>query len=356
MSGRIMVYGATGYTGKLIATMANEKGIEPVLAGRNSKKLKAIAEPLGFEWRAFSLADPETIDANLKDMAVVLHVAGPFSATSRPMVDACLRVGIHYLDITGEIDVFEALAKRDAEAKQRGIVLLPGVGFDVVPSDCLIAHTAKRLHEPIVVRLGISAPALLSRGTAKTSVESITRPSRYRRDGQIVSAPAGSLTRDIDFGDGARSSFAASWGDVATAFYSTEIPNIEVYFEANPFFNKFNSMSRNLGWLLGTRPFQVWLKAAINFQPDGPTDAQRAASQVVLVAEVEDAGGNKASSRLHTPEAYTLTASTSLGIASRILENEIAPGFQTPSNAFGADFILGFEGVKREDIGSAHNN
>ena len=145
MNGTILIYGATGYTGRLIAKAASDKGARPILAGRNLDKVKRVAEPLGLSARTFDLGDPARIDAAVKDVSVVLCAAGPFSATSRPVADACLRNRVHYLDITGEIDVFEALAARDAEAQARGVVLLPGVGFDVVPSDCLAAHLKRRL-------------------------------------------------------------------------------------------------------------------------------------------------------------------------------------------------------------------
>jgi short subunit dehydrogenase-like uncharacterized protein len=142
---RFLIYGATGYTGKLTARTAKEKGLEPILAGRNEVKLKALGEPLGFQFRAFDLSDKAKLDTALGEVDAVLHIAGPFSATSKPMADACLRTGTHYLDITGEIDVFEALAARDAEATKAGIMLLPGVGFDVVPSDCLASHLTLQL-------------------------------------------------------------------------------------------------------------------------------------------------------------------------------------------------------------------
>lgn len=124
MNGRIMIYGATGYTGKLVAREAKRQGLNPLLAGRNEVKLRALAGPLGFEYRAFGLEDPAAMDAALGEVQVVLHIAGPFSKTSKPMLDACLRMKRHYLDITGEIDVLEACAARDAEAKTAGIVVL----------------------------------------------------------------------------------------------------------------------------------------------------------------------------------------------------------------------------------------
>ena len=156
LNGTILIYGATGYTGKLIAKAASDRGARPILAGRNLDKVKRVAEPLGLSARAFDLGDPARIDAAIKDVSVVLCAAGPFSATSRPVADACLRNRVHYLDITGEIDVFEALAARDAEAKARGVMLLPGVGFDVVPSDCLAAHLKRRLPDANDLKLYLS--------------------------------------------------------------------------------------------------------------------------------------------------------------------------------------------------------
>src|SRR6059058_4542054 len=160
-----MVYGASGYTGRLLVEAALSGGLRPILAGRNETTLAPLAERLGLEYRVVRLGDPPTLDAALRKVRVVLHAAGPFSATARPMVDACLRTGTHYLDITGEVRVFEAVAARDAEAKSAGVMLLPGVGFDVVPSDCLAAHMKRRLPDAMDLKLYIGGLANMSRGT-----------------------------------------------------------------------------------------------------------------------------------------------------------------------------------------------
>jgi short subunit dehydrogenase-like uncharacterized protein len=117
LNGTILIYGATGYTGKLIAKAAADAGARPILAGCTLAKVNTVAGPLGLKARAFDLGDPTRLDAAIKDVSVVLCVAGPFSATSLPKVDACQRNRVNYLDITGEIDVFEALAARAAEAQ-----------------------------------------------------------------------------------------------------------------------------------------------------------------------------------------------------------------------------------------------
>lgn len=196
-----MIYGASGYTGKLVARAAKTLGMRPILGGHNEDRLTSIAGECGFDYRTIGLEDARALRSGLDGMSAVLHIAGPFSHTSKPMLDACLAARVHYLDITGEIDVFEACASRDREAKEDGIMVMPGVGFDVVPSDCLIAHMKELLPDAIEVTVAISKLGTLSRGTAKTTIESIAMLSRARRAGQIVPLDA-PPRRDFDFGSG----------------------------------------------------------------------------------------------------------------------------------------------------------
>ncbi len=222
-----LIYGANGYTGALIARMAAERGMRPILAGRNRDAIVAQAGALGLEYRVFALDDAAALDVALDGVTVALHCAGPFAHTDRPMVDGCLRKKTHYLDITGEAAVFEALARRDAQAKAAGIMLLPGAGFDVVPSDCLAAHLKRRLPGACRLALAFLTLSRVSWGTATTAVENLHRGGLVRQDGQLVSVPAAHKTRTIDFGDRSAAAVALPWGDVSTAFYSTGIPNIE---------------------------------------------------------------------------------------------------------------------------------
>jgi short subunit dehydrogenase-like uncharacterized protein len=348
-AGKILIYGATGYTGKLTARAAKLQGLTPILAGRSVEKVKPLADELGLSWRAFYLNETEKLDKALSEVAVVLHIAGPFSATSKPMADACIRTKTHYLDITGEIAVFEALAARDAEAKKAGVMLLPGVGFDVVPSDCLAAHLARRLPDAEDLKLYIGGLSATSRGTAKTGVEGIAKGTLVRRNGEIE--PLEGANEDlIDFGSGTKPTIAMPWGDVSTAFHSTKIPNIEVHFEATPQIARMMKMPFLLKAFLGLPFMQAILKRQIDKQPEGPTDEQRRKSEAILVGVARNGKGETVRSRLRTPEGYSLTAVTALAIAKRAADGEVKVGFQTPSLAYGADFILGFDGVRREDL------
>lgn len=344
-----MIYGATGYTGKLVARTARALGMNPILAARNEARLKSIAGQHSFDYRAFDLSDTSALRAALAEVDVVLHIAGPFSATSKPMLDACMATGTHYLDITGEIDVFEACAARDEEAREAGIMVMPGVGFDVVPSDCLAAHMKARMPDAVELVLSISGLGAMSRGTAKTGVESIGQGTRVRRDGHIVSLKVPPRA-ELDFGQGLRSTIALGWGDVATAFYSTGIPDITVYFEASPQLEQMASMGSFKRWIASWSFMQRKLKARVDQMPEGPSDTERRNGHGVLMGEAINAAGERVVSRLTCPEGYTLTAMTSLEIIRRTLAGNIQPGFKTPSLAFGADFITEFDGCQRQDI------
>lgn len=349
MSDPVMIYGATGYTGQLMTRRALEIGLRPVLGGRSESKLAAMSACPALEYRVASLAQPDSLDAALRGITVVLHAAGPFSETSRPMVDACLRTQTHYLDVSGEIRVIEALVQRDAEARQRGIMTMPAVGFDVVPSDCLAAHVARRLPGATCLALGLAGLRFMTRGSAKTLVEAADF-GVVRRNGLITPVPLGSLQRSFDYGAGARPSHNISWGDVATAYYTTGIPNIETYYEATPIVQAVLMSGRYFGWALRTSPWQAWLKAQAALLPDGPTDQQRASWEMVIVAEATDRAGRRASARLRTPEAYTFTGTTAVAIAQRVLNDDLEIGFQTPARVYGGDLVLGFDGVHREDL------
>ncbi len=140
-----MIYGANGYTGRLIVSEARKRGMTPILAGRNRRAIEEIGAETGFECRVFDLDDKAVAQQALQGVAVVLHCAGPFSATSQLMIEACLVNACHYLDITGEISVFANAHRQSDEARRADIILMPGVGFDVVPTDCLAAKLVQKL-------------------------------------------------------------------------------------------------------------------------------------------------------------------------------------------------------------------
>jgi short subunit dehydrogenase-like uncharacterized protein len=345
-----MVYGATGFTGRLITLGLRAQGVSPVLGGRNRSKLRELGRRLDLDWRAAPLDDPGQLDAALADVDVVLHTAGPFSHTARPMVEACLRTGTHYLDVAGEAPPIESLAKHDAEARRCGIMIMPAVGFDVVPSDCLAAHVARRLPGARHLAIGIAAMGFLTPGSAKAFLAYAGEPVRVRRGGKLTGVPPGAVERSFDFGQGSRRSSAMSWGDTATAFYTTGIPNITTYFELTPRLRAALSACLTWGRMLGSGPAQAVMQAFTDMLPDGPTEEQRRSRRMAIVAEAEDAAGRRVASRLHTPESYTFTSMTAPRIARRVAEGDLEVGFQTPGRVYGPDFVLDFDEVSREDL------
>ena len=348
MEKTFLLYGANGYTGELITRFAAEKNLKPMLAGRNEAKIRELAEKFDMPFRVFSLDETEKLDAALRETEFVLHCAGPFSITSDKMIEACLRNKRHYLDITGEIVVFEAMAARDGKAKDAGIMIMPGVGFDVVPSDCLAKHLKDRLPTADRLTLAFYGLGKISHGTQTTMTMNMGNGGAIRRDGTITKVPAAWKTREIDFGETIEKGVTIPWGDVATAFYSTGIPNIEVYTvlpEANL---QMLRMSRYIGWLMSIGFIR---KTALkNIPAGGPSDEERKKGKTYLWGEASDKQGNKAESRMQAMEGYTLTALTALNISEKILSGNFCAGFQTPAKCYGADLILEIEGVTREDV------
>lgn len=346
-----LLYGANGYTGALIAREAVRRGMRPVLAGRGAEA-ERLARELELPFRRFGLDDPDKLDAEIRGHAAVLHCAGPFVRTSAPMADACLRTGTHYLDITGEIPVFLALAARDREAREAGVMLLPGVGFDVVPSDCLAAHLKRRLPSATSLVLAFQSSGGVSTGTATTMALNAGAGGAVRRDGRIVPVPAAWKSRMVDLGSGPRLAVTIPWGDVATAWHSTGIPNIEVCAVTSPARLRLLVATRYLGPVLRTGAVRALLTRLVRRTVRGPGAEARTRGRSRLWGEVRDDEGLSANARLIGPEGYTLTVRTALAVMERVLKGEAPAGFQTPSLAYGSDFILEIEGVTREDITS----
>ena len=343
----LMIYGASGYTGNLITARAVASGLQPILAGRNARKISLMARKFGLEKSVFGLGDPGRLAKALKNITAVLNCAGPFVHTATPMVEACLRTGTHYLDITGEMDVFEALSARHPAAKESRIMILPGTGIDVVPSDCLIAGLAARHPGGQYLRLGLATRSGVSRGTMRTILTSIEN-FRIRREGKITRVAGGSLRHEFDFGEPLRTALVSSLGDVSTAYWSTGIPNIKSYNQANKLFRIMTGISRLYGRLPAGHIWLTLLNALVDRAPDGPSESQRRANYATFVAEIEDSNGKRATARLRTPDPYDLTAEAAVNIARRTLNEDFKIGYQTPSSAYGADLIREFDGVRWE--------
>lgn len=336
--------------GSEVARLAVQMGLQPIIAGRNKEKLKVLSGQLGLEYSTFSMEDPEVIKREIKDMELVLHCAGPYIYTSKPMVDACLKTRTHYLDITGEIPVYEEIFSRDAEAKSKGVMLLPGVGFDVVPTDCLAMHLKQKL--PTATHLSLAfqsvGPAGMPPGTQKTMFELISFGNRVRLNGKLVDPGKEVKTRMVDFGEGPVEVIRLPWGDVFTAWVSSEIPNIEDFMFFTPSMKKGMSFIGHIGPLLKMAAVRNIFKSLVK---PGPSMDQCEKTVMHVWGEARDNMGNSAVARLHGPEGGLIwTSQTAIAAVKKVLNGTISPGYQTPGTAFGPDFVLELSGVTREDI------
>ncbi len=346
----IILYGSYGYTGKLIAEECKSKNLQVILAGRNRDALQKQSESSGYSFEVVDLQDIESLKRLLTRGNLVIHCAGPFQHTAETMVNACIETGVHYTDITGEHQVFERLAGYDRQADQAGIMIMPGVGFDVVPSDCLAVHLKQRLPSATHLQLAFSmSKGGLSRGTARTGVESLGRGSTVRVEGKLEEVPFGAKVMEVDFGAYKTKALNISWGDISTAWRSTGIPNIEVYMGASDKMIRFARLSKYVNWLLRRQWFKDYLRAKIDKRKSGPGDEQRTIARSRLWGKVWNERGEVCSSTLETVNGYTLTAKTSVLIAEKILRGNFKPGYQTPAMAYGSDVILELENTTRVD-------
>jgi len=264
------------------------------------------------------------------------------------MAQACLATGVHYIDITGEIAVFELLKKMDGLAKEKGIMIMPGVGFDVVPTDCM----AKFLHEkmPNATHLKLAFATIggkLSHGTATTMAEGMGEGGAVRENGKIIRKPLGHKGFWVDFGVKKMFVMTIPWGDISTAFTTTGIPNIETYTGASPKTFSMLKWQNWFNWVLQLSFVRNYYKRKIKKMPAGPDDAMRAKAKSLVWGEVTNDQNEQMSATIQGPEGYTLTAISSLLITQKVLSGNYKSGYQTPAACYGADLVLEIDGVTR---------
>ena len=341
---RILIYGANGYTGALIAEEAVRRGLKPVLGGRNRDALESLAQRLHLTRRVFELADPAEIARNLDGIDVLLNCAGPFVATAPPLLDACLAGHAHYLDITGEIDVYALCHHAHNRAKHQNLVVMPGVGFDVVPTDCVAAMLKEKLPDATELVLAFEAGGGPSPGTARTSIAGLPG-GRVRRNGEITDVPVAYKVRDFVRDGTVRTAMTIPWGDVYTAYVSTGIPNIETYMALPP-----KTIAR-MRWLRYAAPLlridavRRSLEQQAAARSRGPDAERRRAAGSYVWGEVRNAAGREAKLAISTPNGYALTVDAALGILARVINRKPPGGYYTPSQLMGARYVLSLPGV-----------
>lgn len=347
MSNRFLLYGANGYTGKLIAKLAASYGLQPILAGRTEAYIKPLADELKLPYHIIDLGDKPALVKALQEVKLVLHAAGPYVYTAKQMIEACLETGVHYIDLNGDIRVFELLKKYDNAAKEKNIMVLPGAGFDVVPTDCIALHLKNKMPDATHLKLAFaSSGGGISHGTAISMTERFGEKSYVREDGRFVRKPLGQKGMWVNFGEQKRFVMSIPWGDVSTAYVTTGIPNIEAYTGISRNIYRLLKFQWSFNWLLRTEFFRNIMRKKIKARPAGPSDEQRKNSYSMVWGEVSNATGNKLSACIRCYDGYTLTAHSSLLIAKKILEGNFKTGYQTPAGCYGEGLVMEIPGTK----------
>lgn len=348
MSHQAIIYGAYGYTGQLITELAVEKGLKVVIAGRSDQKISALANRFGLNYVVVDTSELHLLDKVAAESSLFINCAGPFIDTVDAVVKYCLEKKLHYIDITGEIEVFEKAKSYDAKASEKGVMIMPGAGFDVVPSDCLAKYLSEKIERPTHLELAFKGVGGASKGTSLTMIRGMHKGGAIRENGKIIKVPSAYEVKKFDFDKPQLTAVTIPWGDVSTAYYSTGIPNIKVFMAMSPKTINQLKITNYLKPILGWSLVQSFMASQV--KEGGPSEEVRKKSFSYLVGEVRNEKGEIVKAQLKTIEAYTLTAETTVLIAQKILAGQVKTGYQTPSSAFGYQLILEVRGSILQDL------
>ncbi|RLT92781.1 saccharopine dehydrogenase family protein [Ketobacter sp.] len=355
MNKKWMIYGANGYTGSLIAREAAKRGQKPVLAGRNKSEIEALATQLGFEYTIFDLTDTAIVEDNLSRVDLVLNCAGPFTRTVRALLDACFSVHCHYLDISGELNVFEYCFGEGKRAALAKCIVCPGVAFDIVPTECVAAKLKELLPNADSIKLGFDGQMALSQGSSITLLEGIGDPDltvyMIRDNGHIQHLEKPRIERiAFERGEPPRKAMAITWADLNGAFYSTDVPNIAVYVPAT----HINRMSfACMKWM---KPFvskssvQLLLSKAIKALVKGPSEQDLEEGSMSIFGEAHSQDGKAVRIYIKVVHGYRFTCYSALSAVDFCLNNDDKHGYFTPSQLLGADFVESVQGSSKFQI------
>lgn len=350
MKHQILIYGANGYTGRLLARYAKQYNIVPVLAGRNETAIRSLAEELQFPYVIFSLDDEEILKKQLEQVLIVIHAAGPFKETAKQMVETCINTHTHYLDINGDISVFEFIKQYDAAAKNARIMLMPGTGFDVVPTDCMALQLKELLPDATDLKLAfVPMGGSLSHGTATTMASKLGEGGAARINGKIANKPLGQHSMWLQFENKKRFVMSIPWGDVSTAYFTTGIPNIETYTGVTPLTYRLLKFQFLLNWLLRTNWMRGIIQNKINAAPAGPTDEQRANGSTYIWGKASNKKGDAVIRKFVCADGYTFTVLATLHIVKKMIDGAYKPGYQTPAAVYGPNLAFEIEGTRTID-------
>ncbi|MGU3502477.1 saccharopine dehydrogenase family protein [Mycobacterium sp. C31M] len=354
MTGRIVVFGATGYTGGLVLDALLRRGIRPVLAGRGADRLTALAQRCGgLDYRVADVNDPASIGALIDAGDVLVTTVGPFSQFGHPVAHAAAEAGAHYIDSTGEVGFVRDLHQRlDTRARATGTTIVPAFGYDYVPG-ILAGSLAARAAGPLMRSLDIGYFAIgslrngLSHGTRTTMAEGLVLPAPAWRSGRLVDDTTARTVQNFTVRGQQRSAFLVSGTEVL--FLPAQLPGVESVTVYNGWFPQFSRAIQALSRIANTtvklpggRTLVDAIAARTVGGQGGPDAAERARtlSHVVAVAGNES-GEILADVHLEGPSPYTLTAELMAWAAQRLATGAAAAaGVVGPVEAFGLDQLI----------------
>ncbi|KAI8951840.1 Saccharopine dehydrogenase-domain-containing protein [Xylaria longipes] len=328
--GKLMIYGATGYTGRIACQHAKSLDLQFVLGGRSQGKLAELAAQLTAPYMVFSVDNPDDIALALKDIKVLLNCAGPFGETAGPLMATCIEKGVHYLDFSAELYSYQLAGKLDEKARRSGVMLLPGCGGSVSMLGCLVLHALRSEEQAVSIDVALYVTGPMSRGSAISAAASLSPDCLQRRDGTLVQQDVNSTKQfDFDDGHGPVACFPVTLPDLITIWKSTGVSNIRTFVRTS------------------AGSFPTTDLAAL---PDGPTAEQRKANPYHASVIITKQDNDTRRAVLHTVNGYTFTGIASVEAAKRVFAGEVKGGFQTPAEVFGKGFVESVTGSRIVDI------
>lgn len=346
-----LLYGAYGFTGQLIAERAFRESLPPpTLAGRSATRLEPLARRYSFPFSVFSLDDRAELRHHLEGYKLVVLAAGPFTRTAKQVMEACLEVGCDYLDITGEIQVFEYLYSLHERALRRGITMVSGMGFDCVPTDCLAKEVCDLLPKVSALELCVYGVGKPSGGTV-ASLLGVFKDRGFlkRKEDRLVSIPWGEGGRWFELGRKTLWAIPVPLADLVSARRSTGVTTITTYAALPPayatFFRWLSPLLR-LGVKLPGVLSLLQSGARVFSTPPSAEERQHTESWVLARAQGE---GSEVTRVLRTLEGYEFTAEAVVkGVKEFLTRREsIPPGALTPAQALGKEFVYTIPGTVR---------
>ncbi len=351
---RWVLYGAYGFTGRMILDHALALGLRPVIAGRSHEKIAALAQRHGLQQCEASVDDAGALERMLYGMRLVLNAAGPFGQTAIPIMRACIKTRTRYVDIGGDVSVLRQQFQLSEAFAREGVGAVLAVGFDVVPTDFAAKWAARDQGNAVAgadeLRLGLSLPVSMSRGSTKAVIDELHHGTLVLRDGVLQRVRPRDHRSLFDYGQGPSESIANTWGDLLTAPRTTGIRNVTVYFEATPAVRRAALYSQLLSRPARLQAVRSFLKVIARLLPEGPAEPLRTSRQATVVAHLLRKGRVIRKVRIRTGDAYEFTAASAAKAVLRVLDMEHLSGIETPARALGDDFLEKLPGVSVEDL------